>query len=274
MDFNDKLQKLKEEKKYCLSEVKNIENEKQTELEKINELKKQTLLKYAKLNEVKYQELEKYNSEIDSYCQLIESYSYFDVKIIGKAIASLIRIFEGTNYVYQEAEYYTIGLENQKFIKVVKHPKIVIAEGSRRNGYSDYSGAESKNLHLMLKTGEAIILTNDMSELKIPFYHAKKENHTLELLVKIGKFSYVKDFIDELISYKIEHSLKDISLTEIENLKIDFISSRKEQIEENYRLVTEQQEKQMKKKLENDKENRQLLLKRVLDKKEKSGTTN
>ncbi len=72
-----------------------------------------------------------------------------------------------------------------------------------------------------------------------------------------------------MISYKIEHSLKDLLSDEIERLKIDFISSRVEQIEENYKLVDQQQEKQMKQQLDVNKENRQLLLKRVLDKKKK-----
>ncbi len=270
MSFNDELQKLRKVKKQCLVEIQSVEDEKHAELEQIEETKKQVVLKYAELSKSKYQELREHNRRIDIYCRLIEFHSYFDAKEIGSAIASLMRTFEGTNYIYQEAEYHTTEVEVLAFdkqkTKVTKHPRIVIAEDSRRNWYSDYKG---ENLNSIVRNGKAIILSDDTLEREIPFYYANTGTHTLEQRVKFGGFSYVKDFIDKLISYKIEYSLKNLSSDEIERLKIDFISSRVEQIEENYRLVAQQQEKQMKQKLDVDKENRQLILKRVLDKKKK-----
>ena len=245
MNFNDELQKLRKVKKYCFLEAD------------------RSIYK-------RYQELNKQNRIIDEYCRFIESHSYFDVKNIGNAIASLIRTFEGANYIYQEAEYHTTEVGTLAFdkheTKVTKHIKIVVSEDSRHNWYSD---DRSENLNSIVRNGLAIILTCDTTEIEMPFYRTNTNNHTLEQCVKFGRFSYVKDFIDELISYKIEHNLKNIPADEIERLKIDFISSRVEQIEENYRLVTQHQEEQMKQKLDADNEHRQLLLKRILDKKEK-----
>lgn len=270
MNFNDELLKLREAKKQCLSEVQYIEDEKHAELEQIEKAKNQVVLKYAELSKAKYRELGDHNSRTDAYCRLIESYSYFDAKNIGNAIASLIRVFEGINYIYQEAEYHTTKVEVLAFdkqeTKVTKHPRIVISEDSRHNWYSD---DRSENLNSIVRNGKAISLADDTTETEIPFYCANTSTHTLEQCVKFGRFSYVKDFIDELISYKIERNLKDLSSDEMESLKIDFISSRVEQIEKNYRLVAQRQEEQMKQRLEADKENRQLLLKRVLDKRKK-----
>ena len=268
MNFNNELQKLREVKKQCLSEIQSVEDEKHAKLERIEEAKKQAVLKYDELSTSKYQELSEHNRRTDTYCRLIKSYSYFDVKKIGNAIASLMKTFEGTNYIYQEAEYHTTEVEvlvfDKQETKVTKHSRIVIAEDSSRNWYSDDKG---ENLNSIVRNGKAIILSDDMLEREIPFYCANTVTHTLEQRVQFGRFSYVKDFIDELISYKMEHSLKDLPPEEIERLKIDFISSRVKQIEENYRLVAQQQEEEMKQKLDADKENRQLLLKRVLDKK-------
>lgn len=270
MNFNDELQNLREVKKQCLSEVKSIEYEENNELEQIEEAKKQAILKYAELRESKYQELDEHNSRIDSYCGFIESYSYFDVKNIGNVIASLIGTFEGSNYIYQETDYYTTEVEVLAFdkqeTKVTKHPRIIIAEDSRLNWYSDDKG---ESLNSIVRNGLAIVLADDTDDMKIPFYRANNSTHILEQCIRFDRFSYVKDFIDALISYKIEHSLKDIPSEEIERLKIDFISSRVEQIEESYRLVSQREEEQMKQKLDVDKENRQLLLKRLLDKKKK-----
>ena len=266
MNFNDELQKLKERKKQFLFEAQSIENEKQAELEQIEKLKKQIILKYAELNKAKYQELREHNNKTDVYCKLIETFSYFDAKNIGRAIASLVRIFEGTNYIYQEFEHHMTGAStlNKQVTKVAKHPRIVISEDSLHNWHF---GDKSWNIYSIVKNGSAIVLAEDTTEAEIPFYRANTGTHTLEQCVKFGRFSYVKDFIDELISYKMQNNLKDISADKIESLKIDFISSRVEQIEENYRLVAQQQEEQMKQKLDADKKNRQLLLKRVLAKK-------
>ncbi len=77
--------------------------------------KKQAILKYAELSKTKYQNLGEHNSRTDAYCRLIESHSYFNAKNIGSVIASLIRIFEGTNYIYQKAEYHTTEVEMLAF---------------------------------------------------------------------------------------------------------------------------------------------------------------
>lgn len=269
MNFNEELQKLREAKKQCLSEVQGIEDEKNAELERIEQAKREALSKYAELRQNKYQELTAHNNRTDGYCRLIESYSFFDAREIGYAIASLIRTFEGTNYIYQEADYYTTEVVPLAFDKsedkVTRHPRIVIAEDCKRNWYSDNKG---ESLSSLVKNGKAIIISPTAFDAKIPFYRANTGTHTLEQRIKFGRFSYVQAFIDELISYKMEHSLKDISSDELERLKIEFISSRVEQIEENHRLVAEQQEAQMRQKLEADQKNRKLQLQRIIDKKQ------
>ncbi len=270
MNFNEELQKLREAKKQCLSEIQGVEDEKNAKLEQIEQARKKALSTYYELRQAKYQDLATHNNRTDAYCKLIESYSYFDAREIGTAIASLIRTFEGMNYIYQEADYYTAEVIPLAFDKledkVTRRPRIIIAEDSKRNWYTDNKG---ESLNSFVKNGKAIILSPASFATRIPFYRANTATHTLEQCVKLGRFSYVQNFIDELISYKMEHNLKDISSDELERLKIDFISSRVEQIEENHRLVAEQQEEQMRQKLEADRENRQLQLKRIIDKKQK-----
>ncbi len=140
---------------------------------------------------------------------------------------------------------------------------IVVCEDNKHNWYTDN---KSTNPNSLVKNGLAIILADDTTEKEIPFYRANTGTHTLEQCVKYGRFSYVKYFIDELITYKIENDLTNISDEEIEVLKIAFISSRVDQIKKNYTLVAQQQEEQMKQRLDADMQNRQLLLERVLSK--------
>ena len=85
--------------------------------------------------------------------------------------------------------------------------------------------------------------------------------------LNFGEFSYVKDFIDFVISCRIKNDLIDISEEELNTLLIEFISQRKEQIEENYKKLEEQNLQQI---IGNEKaksEERHKKLQRILEKK-------
>lgn len=267
MDFNLELEKLREQKRQCSEEARGIEEQKKLELKTI---KKQIDEKYSTVKEEKYKELEEHNCRIDAYCQKLETYSRFQGREIGKIIASLVRTFEGTNYVYQGAYYYTTQVNSLAFdeesINVRKHPRIVVSLEYRADSYSE----DRNSLDSIVKNGKAIILVDDAETLEngILFYCANTENHSLEQRVNFGRFSYVKEFIDGVISYRLEHDLKTISYDELEKLEVDFIAVRVEQIEENYAKLEQQQETQMKAKLATEKENRQVQLRKILDKKQ------
>lgn len=263
MKFYEELEQLRKIKNQCLSEARGLEDQKQSELETT---RMQIIEKYSELSKSKYKELGEHNDRIDSYCQMLAEYSFFSTRDIGNIIASLIRTFEGINYIYQDTyydkkEFRRLAFDTEE-TEIRSRLRIIVAEEDKSNSYSDDS------VDSLVKRGKAIILsTTETMDNQIPFYEANTNNHSLDQCIKFGKFAYVKEFIDELISYKIEKKSKYISFEELECLEIDFITSRVEQIEDNYRVVEEQQEEQMKQKLATDKENRQLRLRRILDKK-------
>lgn len=266
MDFNLELEQLRQNKKQCLVEARSIEEKKQEELKQIT---RQINDKYSELSKNKYKELEEHNDRIDAYCQLLESYSYFDERTIGNTIASLMRVFEGVNFIYQDTYYFTKKIQQLAFdseeTNIRKHPRIIVEAEYRDEPYSD----DRTSLNSLVKNGKALVLVDDADTLGkgVAFYYANTESHSLEQTVKFGKFSYVKEFIDILISYKMENKLKSIPFDEIVKLKRDFIASRLDQIEENYRIIEQQQENQMKQKLSTERENRQLRLRRILNEK-------
>lgn len=232
MDFNKDLNQLKKLKKQCLIERNRINDQEQDELAKLDEKKNQIIEEYSKLKREKYEEMDICDDKIDSYCQIISDYSIFNVRDIGNVIASLIRTFEGINYIY------TV----EGFIN-----KIVVIDN-------------------YLNTNEKELVLSSTETEKIKFYKVNKNRHVLESCINYKGFNYVQKFIDELISYKMEKKSKDISKEELEKLKINFIASRIEQIKENYRIVEKEREEQMKEKLESEKEGRQLRLNRILKK--------
>lgn len=220
MDFNEELIALMQTKIQYYTELKNAEDENQS-----YEMRQRLL---------------QHNDTMDAYHKLVESYSAFDSKKIGKALANLITEFEDTKYVYQEALCYRYS--------TTYHVRIIIAE---ENKCPYYYG----DLISALVRGKAIVLESCSIDpnsslswhsigTQIPFYRANITTHFLDTCVRYDNFYYVKDFIDELISYKMEHDLKDISSEELRELLIRFILSRIDQSERRNknRLLTQQQE--------------------------------
>lgn len=260
-DFNLELEKLRERKKHCLFDVRSIGERKQGELAQAT---KQINDKYSKLLENKYKELCELNYRTNDLYKVIEFYSYFDVKEIGDAISSLMSVFEGLRFIYQDTYYLT--KQAQRFVfdcdetSVEKHVRIIVAEEYSDESYSD----NRTSLNLLIKNEKAFVLDEDTDIIKkeVPFYYLNMNSHSLEQTINFGKFSYVKDFIDILISYKIENKLKNISFDEVVKLETEFIESRLEEIKENNSIMGQQQEKQMQQTYEPEREKRQLMLKR------------
>ena len=264
MKFYKELNELKEINSQCLAEISNLEEQEKSELTKIRD-------KYSKLKKTKYQEISEHNKSIDSYHQILETYSFFNAEDIGNIIASLIRIFEGIDYVYKDTYYYQKEVQfafgSREEIPTRDELKIIIAEEDEMNLFYDYY---EYHVNSLIESDKAIVLSNTKAkDNQIQFYVANTITHSLEPRIKFGKFTYVKDFIDELISYKIEKKSKTISSEELENIETDFVTSRLAQIENNYHIVEEQQEKQIKQKLDEEKNNRQLRLRKILDKRKK-----
>lgn len=257
MNFSTELEKLRKIKKQCLLEANSLEAE---EIDELAKAKERIQKIYEKLKDYKYQELRKNNDKINSYCQKIEVYSIFNANEIGNIIANLMITFEGENYVYQDT-YYELEKEKTHTLRtevnrIKSHIKIIVKQGNKSDLYTAH------DINSLLKNKKIIILNStDTQEDEIQFYRANTGNHSIEQCVRFGRFNYVKEFIDELISYKIENKLKSISYEEVEDIKVDFIASRINQIEENYRLLNKQKEEQ----IAQERQNRELQLRKTLN---------
>lgn len=263
MGFNDELRQLINNQGQCLSKLKKLEAQKQNELVIAY---KQITEKYSMLSSDEYQKLSVYDNMLNSYCDIVAQYSYFNVHDIGRIIASLVRVFEGVSYIYQST-YYSDDRDDQLLSddiddnEINGRLRIVLAEEDRADSYSD------EMVQSLVKNGKAIVLNSiDTDNGEIPFYRSIPGIHFFGECVCYGGFGYVKEFIDELISYKIENKLETMSFKEMESIKVDFIVARVEQIEENYRVVDERQEEQMKCRLNEEKIGRQLTLEKIKNK--------
>lgn len=237
MNFNEELEKLMQTKIQLISKLKSIETE---------------------LKNSKEQEILQHNDKMDTYHKLVESYSYFDSKKIGNIIASLVTAFEGKEYVYQEClcchhfdTYYI---------------RIIIDKENKRDYYgSIIAGRKVIRLSFCeVDTNSALSWSSIGTQL--PFYRANTTTHFLDTCVEFGDFYYVKAFLDELISYKLEYNLKEIPSEELRKLMENFISSRIEEFElfkllKEERLLIQRQE-DLKQKAGEYERSQQLMLER------------
>ncbi len=216
MNFNEELEKLMQTKIQLISKLKSIETE---------------------LKNSKEQEILQHNDKMDTYHKLVESYSCFDSKKIGNIIASLVTAFEGKEYIYQEC-LCCPHFDQHYYIR------IIIDKENKRDYYGSIIGGGKVICLSSCKVDPNSALSWSSVETQIPFYRANTTTHFLDTCVKFDDFYYVKNFIDELISYKLEHNLKEISSKELRKLIGNFISSRIGQIEllKENRLLIQQQE--------------------------------
>ena len=265
MSFNSELEELKKTQDKWFSDVNDIETQKKAELERVMQAIEE---KYSLLKKGICDELELQKEGILNYCKEIEAYSYFDEGQIGKVIAHLMKIFEGVNYSYQDAFYFSsyVGEKKKKGSTTIrKHPRIVIQDEEKQSTYVDDN--KGNGLDSLVERGKAIVLVENADTLDngIPFYRANPNTHSLDQCVNYGRFSYVKDFIDSLIDYKREKGIYSISSDEIEAMELDFILERVDQIQENYKAVDQRQEEEMRQRLAANREERQKRLEKVLE---------
>lgn len=201
------------------------------------------------------------SSELSDYCSLICEYSRFDFRIIC-ILSNLISTFEGEEYCANE-----ITFKREKIIRLVFdsdttsiniHNRIIIPEKEMRDYYND------EIVSLLEKKGKLLVLQSDEFVLNdyVSFYRLNEKNNDIVSTVNFEKFPYVKDFINSVISYKMLKASKEISEEELEVLEKQFISSRKQEIEQRYKQLNEEQDR----KLKEEQKNRQLQLERTFNK--------
>lgn len=127
-----------------------------------------------------------YNDKIDLYRQLVSDYSIFNVRDIGNVIASLIRTFEGINYIYYETQCETkkykflLPTLNKDVPTVVRFIKKIVTDKNNLNTYE-----------------KELVLSNTEKPIeKIQFYKVNKNQHVLESCMNYKEFDYVQKFID------------------------------------------------------------------------------
>lgn len=258
MSFKDTLDNLREKKNTIYSELKYL---KKSEQEEINNTTQLIHEKYKEEKEPLIKDFLSSFNEIKEECKKIEEYSCFYSKDIVSAIDDLIRIYEGERYTFQNTYYHV----DPKRSILTSEVAIFIKKDKAIEGLKGYPFHYFKSL---LKHGEVLVLINDdnlFTNKDINFYKYDGKRD-INQTIKYGKFNYIKDFIDYIISYRIENDIDEISFETLNELKVNFIKSRIDEIYEYHDKITKCEEEHYKNKLESNKNRRDIQLKRIIRK--------
>lgn len=220
-NFNDKLKELREIKKVVLNRCK-------SQATRFNEYRNRQQLNLLREN---YKDLDKINERIDIFCKEIENYSAFKLEDLGKKLAELITIFEGEKYVYQKTH---VMYNDDTFDSL----DVIVLNNLKKYNY------KSRYFYSLIKKGNAIDLQDSNVYINyVLFYEADTYLHRIKQNTKFGKLSYVKEFIDLLISYKIENKIEDLSKEQLQEFFYEFVKARIDKINEKYQILKEYEQK-------------------------------
>lgn len=253
MNFNEILKDLRDEKRVILSEKQYIENKEQEELEQSKKLIQE---KYSEDKKILDKSLNENYEKIEEQCKLIEEYSKFYSREIITILDDIIRIYEGERYSFQNTYYH---IDPKRSILIEKIAIFVKKDKEKVNGYS-YQYFKS-----LLKHGNVLVLAYDndfFTNKEIKFY-VDDGKHNIKQTIRYGKFQYIKDFIDYVINYRIKNNIEDISFETLNELKLNFIESKVDEIYLYYDNLYKADEEKYKERLEKDKQHREKQLKKI-----------
>ena len=179
-------------------------------------------------------EVKQFTKRVDDFCKLVEHYSHFDSKEIGELLAEIMSTLKGEEYIYQDTLRYTAKMGKAgKRIPLVIPYRIIIEKKLAHDSYLD----DNINLDGLIEGNMALILDKGSKERQICFYRANEKEHSLIPLIQskatslfegfpVNGYVIIEEFIDFLISYKMENKLESIPSDKMNQLKEGFIKAK------------------------------------------------
>ena len=182
--------------------------------------------------------VEEAESEFLNFRRNIIMYSSFDHELIGNAMAYLISIFDGLDYVYESGKhivlftnYAPMGVRYTD--KKTNELKMLIKKELKdpQSKYEDLDLGENI-IERYAQEKNAIVLEDHFFPFiksKITFYKRIDDNQ-LVLSVDFNGFTYLEDFINYVIEYRYNNNLKDFSNDDMNKLIVSFVNMNKDEI--------------------------------------------
>ena len=183
----------------------------------------------------------------------IEQYTSFKTSQIQTVIEELVNSFEGEKYSCIEVDHdtykYKSGIWGGTIANVMDRVLLVTKGDFSKKEIITYTDIDidHNTIDEKIKEGNTFEIQREEFAISInyvDFYRIKGEY--LVPTVDYQRFTYVKDFIDFVIGYRLKNSMKnnDISTKQLLCLLSIFIKANKQTIKNNYQKKNEDREKQ------------------------------
>ena len=178
-----------------------------------------------------------YNSD---YAVNVEKHSYFDVNIIKEVIEDLVNLYENEEYscvITNHNTYkYKTGMYGSYLDEVTDKVLIVTKKENVKSIYSDISKNDNCIDNLINKGDTFVVQRSETAFIGNYIYFYSVKGNILTSTVDYQRFTYVKDFIDFVIGYKIFNKMndEDISIEQLKYLLSVYIESCNINEKDNY----------------------------------------
>ncbi len=190
---------------------------------------------YKAIEESNEQQISTISGELDSTSKQIKKYSNFDGKTIGNILAFLVKVFEDKDLVYESGEliYYVrdsgwMGAYDKEEYKILK---MLIPEEflNQTHEYRNYQ----LNQSIIIEAETPISKSNAGSTRKdVTFYSVI--NGKIVFTSSFDNCSYLKEYIDFVINYRILNKKEIITKEELIQLLKAFIFAHYNMINPKY----------------------------------------
>lgn len=196
-------------------------------------LKKQTKERIKEIEDLSKEKIDSCDRNINYTKEMKRTYekkifkaSWFDVDEIGNLLAKLVSIVENEPYSYHVANYHGLCKyyeEGYGYDTVSLNYKVYLIskENSMRYQYNEEYISEIGST-IFKKSNETIVLAQRyLNDNMISFYDGMaNKSH----LIDIKKYDYIYDFVNYIISYKIDNNSFNMNKEELEILLTEFLN--------------------------------------------------
>ena len=246
------MNKLSKRNDELLKQNKVLEKESKKELEKCEKEIQSIKSKYYSL-------VNKNNNEILNNKKTIQKYSTFNLNIIGKIIAKLISTIELEEYVFtictHDTYYFEIGPYGKDSFPTTNECFLVVLKGNKSNYYRDRDDSHDEISSLCFKKKAYLLYEGEKN--------VDKAILPLET-INPNRIDYVDEFLNELVDYKIDNEIENISKDKLEILLNKFLYKKSKLILDNKERKRLEEQKELERKEKERKELEELLKPRII----------
>lgn len=256
MDYNSKLKELRDEKKRLINSIDRLRG---LNLKELIEVKDLIFQKYSYLHGAIFNKYE----EIYNFCELIEKNSTMSSKIF-KVIVELVSVFEGEDYVLKRVSYHKDKTSPSAIV-----PTFVIISKRVIDSIEDSSYMRERYINHLIKNKIAIKIVDDWDNFYLPeefVFYKHDDMGRIVPQISFRGFSYVQEFIEYIINYRIENNVDDLTEEDMYMLKDKFILLNVDNIYNNYKLKEEQEIREVTKNINVEYKHKQKILSRIVKK--------